>query len=63
MIGFVHMDFLRLARWIEGGTAAVPLWAGDVSIVVTLSSGPLYSESELISLLDPRQSLPFIPLR
>lgn len=47
------MDFLRLARWIEEGTAAALLVDGDVSIVVTRSSGPLYSESELISLLDP----------
>lgn len=63
MIGFVQMDFLRLIRWIEGDTPAVSLGAGDVAIVMTRSSGPLYSESELISLPDPWRCLPFIPLR
>lgn len=62
MIGFVQMDFLRFDRWIEGCTAAVPLAADDVSFVLARSE-PLYSESELISLLNPWRSLPFIPLR
>jgi hypothetical protein len=63
IIGFVQMDFLPLARWIAGrAVVVVHLGAGESGDGVTRSSGPLYSESEPRSLLDPWWSLPFILL-